>query len=85
MRKNARMTKMQKYDYAMELLKQYGIETTSNVPTSNNYGDLVFHSKQLANVITIPPQATKETIKRRIEVMIEITKIWNEKNKKIAA
>ena len=52
------MKRIDKYNYAMELLKQHNIKTTDERLTLNNFGDIVIHSKQLKNCIIIPPQAT---------------------------
>lgn len=66
------MKRIDKYNYAMELLKQHNIKTTDNKLTINNFGNIVIHSKQLKNCIIIPPQATKRTILKRIETQIRI-------------
>ena len=66
------MKRMEKYNYARELLEQQNIELTNNRPTFNNFGDIVFHSHQLMNVIIIKPQATKKTIKNIIEQQINL-------------
>lgn len=66
------MKRIDKYNYAMELLKQYNIKTIDKRPTVNCYGDIVIHSKQLKNCIIIPPQATQRTIQEQICMQIKI-------------
>lgn len=66
------MKRIDKYNYAMELLKQYNIKTTDERLTFNCFGDIVIHSKQLKNCIIIPPQATKRTIQEQINLQIKI-------------
>ena len=66
------MKRIDKYNYAMELLKQNNITTTDERLCLNNFGDIVVHSKQLKNCIIIPPQATKKTIKEQIDLQIKI-------------
>lgn len=67
------MKRIDKYNYAMELLKQHDIKTIDEKLTINNFGDIVIHSKQLKNCIIIPPQATKRTIQKQINMQIKIT------------
>ena len=66
------MKRIDKYNYAMELLKQYNIKPIDERLTVNNYGDIVIHSKQLKNCIIISPQATKRTIQEQIYMQIKI-------------
>jgi hypothetical protein len=67
------MKRIEKYNYAMELLRQFNIKTTDDRLTFNCRGDIVIHSKQLKNCIIIPPQATKRTIQEQIYAQIKIT------------
>ena len=66
------MKRIDKYNYTMQLLKQYNIKTIDGRLTCNGYGDIVIHSKQLKNCIIIPPQATKRTIQEQINLQIKI-------------
>lgn len=56
------MKRIDKFNYAMQILKENNIQTINKVLTINCFGDIVIHSKQLKNCIIIPPQATKKTI-----------------------
>ena len=56
------MKRIDKFNYAMQILKANNIETIDKVLTINCFGDIVIHCKQLKNCIHIPPQATKRTI-----------------------
>ena len=66
------MKRIDKYNYAMELLKQNNIKTIDEGLSTNCFGDIVIHSKQLKNCIIIPPQATKRTIQEQIDMQIKI-------------
>lgn len=67
------MKRIDKYNYAMELLKRHNIKTIDERLTINCLGDIVIHSKQLKNCITIPPQATKRTIQDQINIQVKIS------------
>lgn len=66
------MSRIEKWNYAMELLEQNGIEPMDKRLTFNNSGALIIHSKQLKNCISIPPQATKKTIKEKVDMQVKI-------------
>ena len=66
------MKRIDKYNYAMELLKQNNITTIDERLCLNNFGDIVIHSKQLKNCIIIPPQATKNTILKKINHQLSL-------------
>ena len=66
------MKRIDKFNYAIGMLKQHNIKTTDERLTMNGYGDIVIHSKQLKNCIIIPPQATKRTIREQIYAQIKI-------------
>ena len=66
------MKRIDKYNYAMELLKQNNIKTIDERLTCNGGGDIVIHSKQLKNCIIIPPQATEKTIQEQVYMQIKI-------------
>lgn len=66
------MKRIDKYNYAMELLKKYNIKIIDGRLTCNGCGDIVIHSKQLKNCIIIPPQATQRTIQNKICMQIKI-------------
>ena len=66
------MKRIDKYNYAMELLKKNNIQTTDKVLTINFNGDIIIHSKQLKNCIIIPRQATKTTITQNINRQLAI-------------
>ena len=67
------MKRIDKYNYAMELLKQNNINPIDERLCINGNGDIVIHSKQLKNCIIISPQATKRTIQRQINLQIKIS------------
>jgi len=66
------MKRIDKYNFAMELLRENNIETINKVLTVNCDGDIVIHSKQLKNCIHIPPQATKRTILNTINRQLSL-------------
>lgn len=68
------MKRIDKWNYAMELLKQNNIQPSNKGLTINNNGHIVIHSKQLRNCLIIEPQATKKTIKARVEMQVKIAK-----------
>lgn len=66
------MKRIDKFNYAMQILEENNIETINKVLTINCYGDIVIHSKQLKNCIIIPPQATKNTILKKINHQLSL-------------
>lgn len=68
------MTRIEKWNYAIELLEQNNIQPSDKRLTMNNYGKIVIHSKQLRNCLIIRPQATKKTIKAQVEMQVKIAK-----------
>lgn len=66
------MKRIDKFNYAMQILKENNIETINKVLTINCFGNIVIHSKQLKNCIIIPPQATKRTILNTINRQLSI-------------
>ena len=66
------MKRIDKFNYAMQILKENNIKTINKVLTINCYGNIVIHSKQLKNCIIIPPQATKQTISNTINRQLSI-------------
>ena len=68
------MKRIDKYNFAISLLKQNNIIPMDRLLRMNCKGDIVIHSKQLANCLIIPPQATKKTIKNMIDKQIAISK-----------
>jgi hypothetical protein len=66
------MKRKDKFNYAMQILKENNIETTNKVLTINCFGNIVIHCKRLKNCIIIPPQATKRTILNTINRQLSI-------------
>lgn len=68
------MTRLDKFNTAIQLLQQNNITLTEKRLCLNCFGDIVIHSKQLKNCIIIPPQATARTIQNIIEKQVMIAK-----------
>lgn len=68
------MKRIEKFNLAMQLLKQNNITPSDKRLCLNCFGEIVIHSKQLKNCIIIPPQATARTIKSVIDMQVMIAK-----------
>jgi len=63
------------WNYAVSILNEHGIKPTNDKLTFGGTGrNIVIHSSQLANVLTIRPNMTNEQIKSYVEKQIEISK-----------
>lgn len=68
------MKRLDKFNFAIQLLQQNNITPTEKRLCLNCFGDIVIHSKQLKNCIIIPPQATARTIQNMIKKQVTIAK-----------
>jgi len=75
MKKQNYITKINQWQYAINLLAEYGIKPIDNRPTySGQQMNIIIHSKQLCNCIHIKLKETKDEIKAKVLREIEIAK-----------
>ena len=64
------------WTYAISILNVHGIKPMNDKLTFGGTGrNIVIHSNQLANVLTIRPNMSNEEIKTYVEKQIEISKM----------